>query len=228
MRKFVLAIALMGLAATAFAGNIYEIQTGVYAPLDEVTATGTVTGVRNNGFFMQEAAVGYSGIWVYTGTGNHTAIVGDDVEVKGLYKEYYDLSEIDVAADATGYVTIAGNSGALPAVPLTAAQYAADPEPWEGMFIMITDGLAVVEAPNTYGEWVMESLESPGTTVRCDDYWYDDTTVVLGQCSQYAAGCLTYSFGNYLLEVLVDGLMVADCAVDSDAVSFGAVKSLYR
>lgn len=231
MRTLAIVLITLTLASAAFAGDIIDIQTGVYAELSEVSVTGAVvTGVRSNGFFMSEQAnAPYAGVWVYTGTGNHTAVAGDLVDVTGIYKEYYGLTEIDVAADPAGFATVTGQfSGSLLPLEVTIATLAADAEPFESCFIKVTDGMTVTEAPNSYGEWVVESHETPGATLRFDDYFYDDATIMLGDCFNSATGCLYYGFGNFLMEALADGIELTDCVVASDNVTFDAVKSLYR
>ena len=231
MKTFAMVLIMVAATATAFAGPIYDVQTGVYAEGDEVVVSGAVvTGVRNNGFFMSEdLSATFSGVWVYTGTGNHTAVVGDLVDVAGLYKEYYDLTEIDVNADASGYATVVGQFGGemLP-LDVTMAQLVADGEPYEGCMIRLTDGMTVTVAPDSHGEWEAESHETPGDTVVFDDYWYDTTTVSLGDCYNSATGCLYYSYGAFKLEAFADGLEVVDCVVATEPVSFDSVKSLYR
>nr|MEE4266961.1 hypothetical protein [Candidatus Krumholzibacteria bacterium] len=155
--------------------------------------------VRDNGFFVGEyAPAPYAGIWVYTGTGNHSLVVGEIVDVVGIYKEYYDLSEIDVpAAEAYGQALGAGMwTGDLVPLEVSASVYAADPEPYEGCYIKITDGMMVYEASNNYGEWTAESMDAPGMFVTFDDYFFDPIALAVGDCFDGATGCLTYSFGN--------------------------------
>ncbi len=77
MRNLVLALLLIATASTAFAGPIIDIQTGMYPEDTLVYFDGVVTAVRDNGFFVGEyAPAPYAGIWVYTGTGNHSLVVG--------------------------------------------------------------------------------------------------------------------------------------------------------
>ena len=105
-----------------------------------------------------------------------------------------------------------------------------DGEPYESVFICVTDGLIVTTAPNTYGEWVTQSHETPQHTLMFDDYWYDDTTVSVGDCYNWAGGILMYSFGAYKLEPFAGtrGIGLTGCAVEAEAFSFGQLKALYR
>lgn len=231
MRYFVMVLILIASATAAFAGPIIDVQTGVYAEGDQVVVpSAVVTGARDNGFFMSENPnAPYAGVWVYTGTGNHTAVAGDLVEVAGIYKEYYDLTEIDVAADSLGYANVIGvSAGDLLPLEVTAAMLAADAEPYEGCLITVTDGLMVTEAANNYGEWTAESMDEPGNFVVFDDYFFDPANLMVGDCMDGATGCLYYSFGAFKLQALADGVVLGDCTVDTEDLSLDAVKSLYR
>jgi len=225
MKTAVLTTLIMAFALSAFAGPIYDLQTGVYAELDQVTVTdAVVTGVRYNGMFISEAPnQPYAGTWVYTGS-TPAVVTGDLVNVQGLYKEYYGFSEIDVSADPLGYAVKAGVHGfSLYPIEVTVADLAADAEPYEGCYIKVLDGMTVTTAPNTYGEWECESMDTPGAFLKFDDYWYDDTTVMLGDTFSGATGCLAYSFGNFLLEIFE-----IETAVSTDATTLDQVKSLFR
>jgi hypothetical protein len=228
MKKFVIVMVML-CAGSAFAGAIYDVQTGVYALDAEVTIEdAVVTGVRYNGVFVNEQVNGpYTGVWVYTGVAPGV-LVGDLVDVKGLYKEYFDLTEIDVAADLTGYLTFDSiHTGALVAVDMTIPALQADPEPWESCFIQITSGMMVTEIL-TYGEWKVEDVDAPGQYLVMDDYWYDETTVLVGDCYSCAVGILMYNYGVFKLEPFEGNICVVDCSVGNEEMTFGGVKALYR
>jgi len=228
--KALLTILAILITSTAMAGTITDIQTGIIPENTLVTVTdAVVTGVRGNGFFMSEDPnAPYAGIWVYTGAAP-VALTGDLVEVTGLYVEYFDLSEIDVTADPSGLVTVTGaHQGTLYPLDVTTADLATDGEPYESCFIRVTDGMTVITAPSNYGEWVVTSHEYPGVELIMDDYWYDDSTVALGDCYNCATGILNYNYGAFKLEPFVDAICIVDCTVDNDTVHFGQIKSLYR
>ncbi len=102
-----------------------------------------------------------------------------------------------------------------------------DPEAYESVWVNVTDGMMVTEI-GSYGQWTVDSYNSPGQQLVMDDYWYDDTTVVLNECYNCATGIYFYSFSEWKLEPFADGLTHVDCTVDSEPMSFGAVKALYR
>ena len=228
--KLLATVLLLLAAVPAFAGTIIDLQMGAYAVGSQsVVEDAVVTGVRYNGFFMTEDPnAPYAGVWVFTGAAPGVA-VGDLVDVADLYEEYYDFTEINVSTDPNGYVTLLGEHlGAIYPLPVTVSQLAANAEPYEGCFIMVTDGMVVVNAPNSYGEWRVESYEAPGQYLWMDDYWYDDTTVQLGDCYDCATGMLAYSFGTFRLEPIAGAICVVDCTVANENLSFGEIKALFR
>ncbi|MBE0567164.1 MAG: hypothetical protein IH621_14485 [Krumholzibacteria bacterium] len=231
MKIIVTAILLLVVATGAFAqgSSIYDIQTGLIAEGTLVTPRGVVTGVTANGFFVAEAPYdAWRGIWVYAPA--HGMVPGDDVQLCGLYAEYFGLSEIDiVAAGLYGSVL---KMGTLPVPAPNVVNAAdiwnggADAESWESCMITVQDGMEVTALPNTYGEWFATALD--GTEVMFDDYWYDDTQVQLLQCYNNATGILNFSFGNFKLEAFADGIPIVDCAVPAAPVTFSELKALYR
>lgn len=231
MKTFVTAILLLIIATGALAqgSSIYDIQNGLIAEGTLVTPRGVVTGVTGNGFFVAEAPYdAWRGIWVYSP--GHTMMPGDDVQLCGVYAEYFGLSEVDiVAAGLYGSVL---KMGVLP-VPAPNVVSAADiwaggpdAEAWESCMVLVQDGMEVTTAPNSFGEWFATALD--GTEVMFDDFWYDDTQVALMQCYNNATGILTYSFSNFKLEAFADGIPIVDCTVPTEAVTFSDLKALYR
>nr|MBC8425579.1 hypothetical protein [bacterium] len=223
--------ALPGLGAAAAGPDpISAARPGVYpGGAGVVTADGTAPGARYNGCFAPEPVSGpYTGVWIYTGVDPAVA-VGDLVDVKGLYEEYYDFTEVNVTTDVTGYLTYVGpHMGTLTAANVTVSMLNADPEPWESVFVQVTNGMVVTAVPNGYGEWMVESYEAPGQFMMMDDYWYDDTTVLLGDCYDCAVGIYMYAYGVFRLQPHEDNICVVDCAVANESLSFGQVKALYR
>ena len=101
------------------------------------------------------------------------------VDVKGLYEEYYDVTEINVTTDLTGYCTYVGDyDGTLVPTSVTVAQLNADPEPWESCFIAVLGLMIVTDNDLGYGEWEAELMDDLGQFIRFDDYWYDPVDVM--------------------------------------------------
>lgn len=220
MKRIVIALLLVMLAASAQATTIQDIQTGAVTLGDAVTLTGVVvTAVRYNGMFVAEAPYGpLQQIWIFVNADPGVA-AGDLVDVEGTYAEYYDFSEVNATAFA-----VSGTAAAPAPIVVPAALLAADGEPYESCLINVPDQLVVTVAPNAYGEWAAQATD--GTEFVFDDYWFDDTTVLLGDCYSSITGILTYSFGAYKIEPLADGIV--GCTVDNETASFGTIKSLFR
>lgn len=230
MKMIVSALLLTLMAGMAFAGSIVDLQMGAYAEGDEVVvASAVVTGVTSNGAFISEDPnAPYAGVFVYTGAAPLVA-TGDLVEAKGLYTEYFGLTEIHVPNDATGYFNKIGvHDGAIMPLYVTISQLVADAEPYEGCYIAIIDPMMVTAAPNNFGEWMVESQMAPGNFLMMDDFWYDDTTVNVGDCYCCASGVLTYSFSNFKLEPFANAICIIECAVGNEDVSFGELKTQFR
>lgn len=229
MKRIALAFLILMVAGVAQGTAIYDIQTGAVDENSLVTPCDVVvTAVTDNGIFVAEAPyTEYNGIWVYTGSDEpHGMVAGDVVCICGEYVEYYDLSEIDVvAAGLYGSVVKVGTQ-AIPAPSyVTAADLAADGEPWESCVVTIIDGMIVNEV-HSYGEWSALALD--GTEVRFDDFWFDAATVEVDQCYNNATGVWYYGYGNFKLEAFADGIELTDCYVSTQEVTFGNIKALYR
>lgn len=241
MRKFALALLFLMVvsagAAMACGDSIFEIQTDpVLHPVGTlgVPCDVIVTATRYNGFYCQQVVDPgvnpngeYSGIWVYTGS-DDGYVPGDVLSVCGLISEYYGLTELDIpAAGLYGYVLQVGSGAPLAPHYVTAAQLAADGEPWESVQVTIVDGM---EVPMGFdlgnGEWQVLALD--GTALIFDDYWYDFANVAEGQCYNNATGIYNFSFSNFKLEPFVDGIPIVDCAVPTQELSLSAVKALFR
>lgn len=223
MRHIAIVFAAILIAAVAQAGVISDLQQGLYEEGAPIQVTGaTVMGVTGSGAFITELPIGpYSGVWVYLGT--HTMVAGDIVNVEGIYEEYYGLTEIN-AGDGSYQIT--GNGPVPMPFSLTGAEFAADPEAYEGVAICITDGFIVTEI-RSYGEWVANAIESD-VDVVFDDFWFAQPTEEdLGRCFNNASGCLTYSFGEYKLEAFEDGIEFVDCTVPSEATSLTEIKAMF-
>jgi len=232
MKSFVIAALLVVLATGVMAQSvpttIYELRTGTVpenTQIDILGGTVVVTAVRYNGFACTDLAAGpYTAIWVYTSV-DPAVVAGDVIEiVNGEYKEYYGLSEIDMTTFAGTWAVM--GTAPTPQFNFTLAALAADFEPWESHVLTITDGFNISEIL-TYGQWNAVSQES-ALVLMNDDYFFDASVLNVGDCYNDVTGMMTYSYGDYKMNPLVDGLVVVDCAVTNDAMSFGSLKASYR
>ena len=141
---------------------------------------------NSNGFFIQDAAAAWSGIWVVD-FGNANTSVGDEIEVSGQVKEYYDLTELDISDGSS--TILSSNNILFDPIVITSAV-----EDYESVLVTVSgvcDGL-----PNEYGEWTLS-----GITI--DDYlygtdWGNFTPVIGNEYTitgplNYAYSCLLYT-----------------------------------
>lgn len=224
MRSLTVFALLIVLAVSASAGTIYDIRTGVLRTGDVVEIDGAiVTAVQNSSFCVTELPAGpYAAIWVYCGT-TPTVVSGDKVDLKGLVRDAFGRSEINLRWPADAGVAVTG-SAVVPDLQLTTAEIAADPEAWESALITITDGMIVQELLER-GQWRATSVET-SLDVVFDDYFYDFATVDQGDCYNNAFGLYTWHDGAWVFKVLSAAL--TDCTVRNEILSFGELKAIYR
>ena len=229
MKKLLL-LGLMALMATsAFAQNpvhtLLDLNTGIVPELTVVDVPQVVvTSVRYNGFSATDMAYGpYTAAWVYTG-GSPGVMIGDVVDlIGGTYKEYYDLTEVDLGG---GSLVITGNAP-VPPIPMSLADVRLDDEAWENHVLHITDGFVVTEMLN-YGNWNAMSYNSWGVPLLHDDYFFDETTLFPGICYDGVIGLYTYAYGAFTMEPLVDGIVPVDCTIGTDVGNWNQIKTMYR
>jgi len=230
MKQLVIVPLLILIAGVAAAGTIIDIQSGVFTEGDDVTVSGAVvTGVLTEGFYVSEDPnQPYAGIWVYT-AGGHALDTGDLVDVKGLYEEFFGRSQINVDADPTGTVDDLGiHTGAITPMFVSVHQLQSDPEAYESCYVSVTDPLQVDAAPDGNGWWSAVSQLPGGPVLTFDDSWYDASTVMAEDCYCCATGIFAYGEGAFRLKPFAGAICVIDCSVDTEPMSLGGVKTLFR
>jgi hypothetical protein len=148
-----------------------------------VTTSGIVMAKNANGFFIQDAGAGWSGIWVLD-FGNANTSVGDEIEVSGQVVEYYDLTELDIS-DGSSNILSSDNTLFNPVVISTPS------EEYESVLVKVSGVCDVL--PNQYGEWTLS-----GTTIDDNFYgvnWGDFTPVVGNQYT--ITGPLNYVYSTF-------------------------------
>jgi predicted extracellular nuclease len=154
---------------------IHDIQgSGATTPFPGVfvSTSGVVTGLKSNGFFMQEFEANYDsdpttseGIFVFTSSAPAVS-PGDGVAVLGTATEFFNLTQVE--STLPGDVTVTTTGNALPApivLTTTILNPAGTPdqlERFEGMR-MHADSLVSVAPTNNFGEvfTVLEGVARP-------------------------------------------------------------------
>ncbi|MGB0136697.1 MAG: phospholipase D-like domain-containing protein [Flavobacteriales bacterium] len=175
------------LVASAFsAQTIQEIQGEADAsPFENqtVTTSGVVTATSGIGYYIQDGAGPWSGIYVYD---DGAPAIGDHVTVTANVAEYYELTELDFVES----LIINSSDNPLPEPEMLSTADVAD-EQWEGVLVRV-EGATCTNTDLGFGEFELDDGSGP---CRVDDalYLYTPTAGTV-----YAVtGPQTYTFGNY-------------------------------
>jgi cytosine/adenosine deaminase-related metal-dependent hydrolase len=162
-------------------------------------ASAVVTAVRpetgsSRGFYVEDAAAPYSGLFVYTGSDSPGVEVGDQVTLRGQYDVYYDLDELVsvtvVARESLG--------GTLSPIVVSAESIGDDGElgdEYDSMLVTVENAVVAVtnpDAPSDYDETLLEGA------LRLDDLLDPelDNDFVVGSTFSAVTGILGTSFGH--------------------------------
>ncbi|MEQ1572047.1 MAG: hypothetical protein ABMA64_40845, partial [Myxococcota bacterium] len=150
------------------ATTIAAVQQGSWAVGTEVSVSGVVSGVASDGVYVQDPAGGaYSGVWVYTGGAYGPFARGEALDVVGQVQEPGGETTIDLVSSGIPSIS-SGGVGAEPAASaLGVGALVADPEPWEGVLVELTD--VVVASTGGAGNTFTVSDLGGGSTVVVDD-----------------------------------------------------------
>lgn len=184
--------------------TIADIQ-GMGPASPYVGQTVTVTGIcyamqdTESQAFIADAVGGWNGIMLYESAGwsTSTIAIGDEVEVTADVAEYYNMTELTNCS-----VTVL-SSGNTPYAPTLITTNAANDEQYEGVYLRF-ENVTVTDVDATYGEWDID--DGSGPVVINDNFNYTYVPV-LNDTFDWIQGGLTYSFGEYKLEVCGDSEM---------------------
>lgn len=188
----------------ASATTINDVQTDPSLLGQIVTVQGVVT--VPNGLYssspeniavIQEGTGPYSGVMVYCAEGLPTLALGDLVEVTGTVAEYYDRTELDLAATAD--CVVIGSEPVPPVTWITCNDLSTDnpgvAEQYEGVLVGI-ENVTVVEI----GSYEFTADDGVG---QCLVSWWSATwetcPVNLNDTFSSIAGTGDYSYGFYKL-----------------------------
>ncbi len=226
----VILILLLAISAPAGAGVIYDIQTGAYAVGEEVPdiIDVVVTGITStgSGFLCSEVPSGnYRGIRVHDSNppafpvspGNVITITGASV------MEYLGVSGLNIYAWQGDTVAITG-SAEIPWVDITYSEVMDDQTSWDSCPIHLTEGYTATSVLNSsiyaISALTSELVHFNGLT------GYINAEVDYGDCFQGAYGI--WISPDVTLGVVPSGIVVVDCSLPTQVLSFGAIKSVYR
>ncbi|MCB0791656.1 MAG: carbohydrate binding domain-containing protein [Flavobacteriales bacterium] len=158
------------------------------SPLDgqAVVTTGTVTAVAPQGYFLQDGAGPWNGLYVYDLT--NTPAIGDNVSVTGTISEYFNLTELGQVTD----FSIASSGNAVVTTNVTTAD--ANAEQYESQLLTVSQ--ATCTDPNSgNGQWIVNDGSGD---VFVDDLIYAFTPTL--NTMYNVTGPLNYSFSEWKVE----------------------------
>lgn len=97
-----------------------------------VTVSGTVTGLNNDKFYIQDANEPWSGLYIYNTDSTKTPSLSDNVTVTGTIVEYNGLTEMSPVT------AVVNNGAADPVAGLALANISEIAEPYESMLVTVT------------------------------------------------------------------------------------------
>lgn len=175
--------------------SIYDIQYTTDPRGDSpengqtVNTEGVVTAIFSGGYFIQDGAGAWNGIYVYDSS--NTPAVGDLVSFTATVAEYYHLTELTGITD----FQVLSSGNALPAAQELATGSVAD-EQWEGCLVKVSD-VTITNADLGYGEW---SVSDGSGDVRVDDRGGYTYVPSLDNQLKSITGPLDYSFSTYKIQ----------------------------
>ncbi|NOY37839.1 MAG: T9SS type A sorting domain-containing protein [Chlorobi bacterium] len=161
-----------------------------------VRTSGIVTAINIyqsafKGYFLQDAAAAWNGIYVYD-PDHDTTQIGDSVTIVATVDEYYNLTELKSVA---GYTTVSTGNTLPGPVSLTTGE--ASTEQWESVFVTFNDATCTA---NDLG-YDEVSVDDGSGALIVDDFLYDyDATADFAVNNIYdLTGVMNYSYGDYKL-----------------------------
>lgn len=163
---------------------------------------------------VQEGSGAYEGIFIKSvpGDGTDALFRGDKIHITAAKV----IEEFGVTKLSNITYTLISQMNDLPTYvtginPLDVdAKIYASTEPWEGMMVkfdnaFVTSNNADAATGGAFGEWRVNSSNTPEVGMRCDDYSYEINfefgvdTLTMGENLTYIQGLMYYSFGNWKL-----------------------------
>ena len=204
MKKLLIIMMTLLLAAGAFATTISDIQQGNVSEGTVVTVSGIVTGepyaFGGSKMYIQDGEGAWSGIYVYLGThvenlvGDSVIVAeGDSVTVTGEYAEYFDLSQLK---NITSLVVDEAGVG-CPA-PIMVPADSLNQEKYEGCLVKLNK-VAVSDGKNGFGEW--DVADASGSVAVDDEgnaayyFWPDEYDSLIS-----ITGLMSFSYGEYKIQ----------------------------
>ena len=179
--------------------TIYDLQMGKFQLDDPVTVEGVVvtSGLtfKKDGFFVQDPKGGeYSGVFVYVNKAVVNVAPGDVLTIKGTYDEFFDYTELKVAA--AGDIMKTGTAPVPAPELVTSADVATGgpkAENYEGVLVTVMNA-KVTTAVDMNGEFIVDGK------LRVDDLFFAKVDWVAPKVNDIytsITGPLAYGFDQF-------------------------------
>ncbi|MEQ1565579.1 MAG: hypothetical protein ABMA64_08075 [Myxococcota bacterium] len=212
----------------------FDLQQGAVAEGTTVELRGVVvTATGDFGFYVQDPAGGaWSAVWVFGDLGWDAVWpveLGDELKVTGVYEEYFDLTEVNLASGA-GDVRVTG-SGDLPTPEVVAVAELEPPaaEDWEGVLVQVDD--VTLADPDLGAGRFSVSQGAASVVVGAQLYGWDASELPVGAGFASIVGVLNFDDGEFVLEPRdaddVSAYASTPYALQRGEVDLGAEVELY-
>lgn len=182
------------LSAQTVTHTIHEVQGELFnSPLVDQTVTvqGVVTATSDFGYFIQDGAGAWNGVFVYDNT--NLPIMGDDVVVQAEVAEYFDNTEL---LNLT-YFEILSSGNALPeATTLGTGFISATGEPYEGSLVEISGATCTIVGD----EFGQGYFDDGSGACAIDDMIYTSDPAFELNGYYVITGPLNYNYEEYKIE----------------------------
>ena len=179
--------------------TIYDLQMGKFKLGDTVTLEGVVvtSGLtfKKDGFFVEDPMGGeYSGVFVYIDKNVVTVAPGDVLTITGTYDEFFDYTELNVAAAAD--IVKTGTAPVPDPAVVTSAEVGtggAKAENYEGVLVQVKNA-KVTAAVDMNGEFIVDGK------LRVDDLFFakvDWVAPKVNDAYTSITGPLAYGFNEF-------------------------------
>ncbi|MDR0363884.1 MAG: endonuclease [Bacteroidales bacterium] len=155
---------------------------------DNVTATGIVTAVYTDGYYIQDHTGMRSGIYVRDK--NRKVFIGSLVQITGIVADYYGLTEIK---DISNYQLLMVKYPNFDPLLMTASQASKD---YQSMFVRLNNATCAA-LPNSNGIWTIADHSGAIEIHNNTSYtFFPELNKVYS-----IQGVLTYSYGTWKIEL---------------------------
>ncbi len=184
---------------------IYDIQYSLTGPSPlegtDVITCGIVTGIFDSGYFIQDAAGAWNGLFIYNYSNNPQR--GDSLIIAGTVAEYYEKTEL---TEISFFEVQSGNNTLPEAIVLNTGDVGQ--ESYEGVLVKV-ENAECIDDNLGYGEWLVD--DGSGEIIIGDLMFA--FVPVLGEFYDIT-GIVDYSYSNFKIEPRDENDIIVSTSAD--------------